>query len=176
LDTDALNYESAQRNGNKKESMYGDARMPGPCIQRSNECLNVPWINARQGRVAFSQRHLFTQSNVRQRTDWRRAPSQNGFTLKSRRNQKQGNDMNHQAWIGIIIWGIFVTGFGLNTATSGGTQYQSQDVVFLIAGGMLSCLIGMIGLIGFMGWIPGLRNTQNNSTQCTSAYRNSANN
>ncbi|MES3024477.1 MAG: hypothetical protein V4857_23150 [Pseudomonadota bacterium] len=86
--------------------------------------------------------------------------------------------MNSQAWIGIIIWGLFVTGFGLSTAAgaNASSQVQAQDVVFLIAGGMISCLIGTIGLIGFMGWIPGLRNTKNKSEQCTSAYRATGNN
>jgi hypothetical protein len=37
---------------------------------------------------------------------------------------------------------------------------QAQDVLFLITGGLLTCLIGMLGLIGLMGWLPGLRNEQ----------------
>ncbi|PWF41902.1 hypothetical protein [Massilia glaciei] len=86
--------------------------------------------------------------------------------------------MNSQAWIGIIIWGLFVTGFGLSTAAgaTATSQLQAQDVVFLIAGGMVSILIGSVGLIGFMGWIPGLRDTKNKSEQCTSAYRTSGSN
>ena len=35
-----------------------------------------------------------------------------------------------------------------------------QDVMFLIAGGMVICLIGAIGLMGFIGWIPGMRTEQ----------------
>jgi hypothetical protein len=70
--------------------------------------------------------------------------------------------MNSLGWTGIIVWGIFVTGFGLSgVAPAGaGAEVQAQDVIFLIAGGLVTCLIGSIGLIGFMGWIPGLRNEQ----------------
>jgi hypothetical protein len=71
--------------------------------------------------------------------------------------------MNSLAWIGIIIWGIFLTGFGLGTIgpTNGiGTEVQVHDSIFLIAGGIVTCLMGAIGLLGFMGWIPGLRKEQ----------------
>mgnify|MGYP003460966768 CR=1 FL=1 len=72
--------------------------------------------------------------------------------------------MNSMAWFGIIVWGIIVTSFGLGMAgpapaDSGGMQ--PQDVLFLIAGGLVTCLIGMVGLFGMMGWVPGLRNEQN---------------
>ncbi len=68
--------------------------------------------------------------------------------------------MNSMAWIGIIIWGMIVAAFGLLSAhspadASGGLQ--PQDVLFLVAGGLVTCLIGVTGLLGFMGWIPGLR-------------------
>lgn len=68
--------------------------------------------------------------------------------------------MNSLAWIGIIIWGVVLTGFGLLSAEPpsemSGTL-QAHDVVFLVAGGLLTCLIGVTGLMGLMGWIPGLR-------------------
>jgi len=32
-----------------------------------------------------------------------------------------------------------------------------QDVLFLLTGGLLSCLIGMLGLCGLMGWLPWFR-------------------
>ncbi len=69
--------------------------------------------------------------------------------------------MNSMAWIGIIIWGVSVAGFGLLSAhppgeTAGG-GLQPQDVLFLVTGGLVTCLIGVTGLLGFMGWIPGLR-------------------
>jgi hypothetical protein len=70
--------------------------------------------------------------------------------------------MNSMAWIGIIIWGVIVAGFGLLSAHPPGTTasggLQPQDVLFLVTGGLVTCLIGVTGLLGFMGWIPGLRN------------------
>lgn len=70
--------------------------------------------------------------------------------------------MNSFAWIGIILWGLIITGFGLASAgpAQAGTEVAAQDVVFLIAGGLLTCLIGFLGLTGFMGWMPGLRKEQ----------------
>ena len=68
--------------------------------------------------------------------------------------------MNSLAWIGIIIWGVVITGFGLLSAeppSEASGTLQAHDVVFLVAGGMLTCLIGVTGLMGLMGWIPGLR-------------------
>lgn len=68
--------------------------------------------------------------------------------------------MNRLAWIGIILWGLLVTGFGLASvgpAPQAG-DVAAQDVIFLVSGGLLTCLIGFTGLLGFMGWIPGLRN------------------
>lgn len=72
--------------------------------------------------------------------------------------------MNSLAWIGIIVWGLVVTAFGLLSAAPPGESGQDlapQDVMFLVAGGLLTCLIGIVGLLGFMGWIPGLRSEQN---------------
>lgn len=71
----------------------------------------------------------------------------------------KGFIMNSLAWFGIIVWGIFVTGFGLTSVAAGSgvqTDVQAQDVVFLISGGLVTCLIGIVGLLGFMGWVPGL--------------------
>ena len=68
--------------------------------------------------------------------------------------------MNSLAWIGIIVWGLVVTGFGLVSAgppLEGGHAPAAHDVIFLVTGGLLTCLIGIVGLLGFMGWIPGLR-------------------
>jgi hypothetical protein len=65
------------------------------------------------------------------------------------------------AWIGIIVWGLIVASFGLFSAHPPGAPsaggLQPHDVVFLVAGGLVTCLIGITGLMGFMGWIPGLR-------------------
>jgi len=72
--------------------------------------------------------------------------------------------MNSMAWVGIILWGVLLTGFGLASAgpapEAGGGGLAAHDVFFLIAGGMLTCLIGFFGLIGFMGWMPKLRKEQ----------------
>ena len=71
--------------------------------------------------------------------------------------------MNSLAWIGIILWGLLLTGFGLVSAGPAPQQaadLAAQDVFFLITGGLLTCLIGFLGLIGFMGWIPGLHEEQ----------------
>ena len=75
--------------------------------------------------------------------------------------------MNSLAWIGIIVWGLVVTGFGLFSATppleqAGGLPHDlaAHDVIFLVSGGLLTCLIGIVGLLGFMGWIPGLQSEQ----------------
>jgi hypothetical protein len=72
--------------------------------------------------------------------------------------------MNRLTWIGIIVWGAFVAGFGLTGVGSGpiGDGVQPQDVMFLLAGGIFTCLIGVVGLLGFIGWIPGLRIEQKN--------------
>jgi hypothetical protein len=55
--------------------------------------------------------------------------------------------------------GCVLTGFGLGQAAppAQGGDVAAHDVIFLVAGGLLTCLIGITGLMGFMGWIPGLR-------------------
>ena len=71
--------------------------------------------------------------------------------------------MNRLAWIGIILWGLLIAGFGLAStgpAAQAGADVAAQDLVFLISGGILICLIGVTGLTGFMGWVPGLRKQQ----------------
>jgi len=69
--------------------------------------------------------------------------------------------MNSLAWIGIIVWGLVLTGFGLVSATppleQAANGLAAHDVIFLVSGGLLTCLIGLVGLLGFMGWIPGLQ-------------------
>ncbi len=70
--------------------------------------------------------------------------------------------MNKLTWIGIIVWGLFVTAFGLTgvSAPPHAVNVQPQDVLFLIVGGMVTCLIGAVGLFGLMGWMPGMRAEQ----------------
>lgn len=74
--------------------------------------------------------------------------------------------MNSLAWIGIILWGLLLTGFGLLSASPAPqtADMAAQDVFFLITGGLLTCLIGFLGLTGFMGWIPGMHKEQNRAT------------
>jgi hypothetical protein len=70
--------------------------------------------------------------------------------------------MNSLAWIGIIFWGLLLTGFGLSAAgvPAANPDLQPHDVVLLVAGGVLTCMIGMAGLAGLMGWVPLLRTEQ----------------
>jgi hypothetical membrane protein len=75
-------------------------------------------------------------------------------------HQRQRTIMNSLAWSGIIIWGILITAFGLasaGTPTGVAPDLQAHDVVFLVTGGIVTCLIGITGLCGFISWIPGLR-------------------
>lgn len=58
--------------------------------------------------------------------------------------------MNKLVWTGIILWGLFLGACGLSNAGDGG---QAQDAVFLLVGGLLTCLIGLVGLCGLMDWM-----------------------
>lgn len=72
--------------------------------------------------------------------------------------------MNRMVWVGILAWGIIVTLFGFSAAgpvaAGSSPTMQAQDVVFLIAGGLVACLIGLVGLAGVLGWLPALQNEQ----------------
>ena len=71
--------------------------------------------------------------------------------------------MNSKAWIGVILWGVFMTGIGLlGLAPTPDTPgvLQDQTVMALISVGLLTCLIGAMGVCGLLSWIPGLRNEQ----------------
>jgi hypothetical protein len=100
---------------------------------------------------------------VRQRTERDRIAVKNKVP-SSKNNQAKGSPMNSIAWIGIILWGVLLTGFGLVSAgpapQAGSADIAAHDVFFLISGGLLTCLIGFTGLMGFMGWMPGLRKEQ----------------
>lgn len=70
--------------------------------------------------------------------------------------------MNKHSWSGIIAWGMFVTVVGLGAIQSAPAAANSfsyagadQEMIFLLAGGMVTLLIGLVGLIRFIGWIPG---------------------
>jgi len=79
----------------------------------------------------------------------------------ARRIENERIIMNKQSWGGIIAWGIFVTCVGLgaiNPTPVGASAMASagtgQEMIFLLAGGLVTCLIGLVGLIGFTGWLP----------------------
>jgi hypothetical protein len=110
----------------------------------------------------------FLFRNVRQRTEQFADALKNRSQLHTAENtQAKGRDMNSLTWIGIILWGLLLTGFGLVSAPAPQAtpaDMAAQDVFFLITGGLLTCLIGCIGLMGFMGWIPGLHKEHNSAT------------
>jgi hypothetical protein len=111
-------------------------------------------------------RFYFLFRNVSQRTERGRTAVKNRSTLNNTAENKQakGTAMNSIAWIGIILWGVLLTGFGLVSAgptpQPGAVDLAAHDVFFLITGGLLTCLIGFTGLMGFMGWLPGLQKEQ----------------
>jgi hypothetical protein len=87
-------------------------------------------------------------------------PNQKAAPLKL----TKGNHMTSLKWIGIIVWGFLITCFGLASAgpvsAERSADIQPHDVMFLVVGGLVTCLIGFVGLVGFMGWVPGLRKVQ----------------
>ena len=71
--------------------------------------------------------------------------------------------MNGMGWIGVILWGIFMTGIGLvsvSTVPDVPGAMPDQAVVMLVSVGLLTCLIGALGVCGLLSWIPGLREEQ----------------
>jgi hypothetical protein len=111
----------------------------------------------------------FLFRNVRQRTEQFACPHKNRPQLHTAElTQAKGRDMNSVAWIGIILWGVLLTAFGLVSTgpvpQAAPGDMAAQDVFFLITGGLLTCLIGVLGLMGFMGWIPGLHKEQKSAT------------
>ena len=63
--------------------------------------------------------------------------------------------MNNLTWIGIVVWGLIIAGFGLLSAApvpaASVTDVQAQDVLFLMSGGLVTSMIGAAGLFGLMG-------------------------
>ena len=62
--------------------------------------------------------------------------------------------MNNLTWIGIVVWGLIIAGFGLLSVPHpavGATDVQAQDVLFLMSGGLMTSMIGAAGLFGLMG-------------------------
>jgi hypothetical protein len=121
------------------------------------------WIHTLHNRLSS-----FLFRNVRQRTEQFADALKNRSQLHTAENtQAKGRDMNSLAWIGIILWGLLLTGFGLVSAPAPqatAADMAVQDVFFLITGGLLTCLIGCTGLMGFMGWIPGLHKEHKSAT------------
>lgn len=66
--------------------------------------------------------------------------------------------MNKHICSGIILWGAVITVFGLGALNPMDVNSAApfQDVVFLLAGGIVTGLIGLIGLIVAMDWLPDL--------------------
>lgn len=74
--------------------------------------------------------------------------------------------MNSMAWIGVILWGVFMTGIGLlGLAPTPDTPGALQDhtVMLVISVGLVTCLLGALGVCGMLAWIPGLREEKNYS-------------
>ena len=69
--------------------------------------------------------------------------------------------MNKHIWSGIITWGIFATCFGLGALnpTNIAAAAPAQEVIFLLAGGIVTFLVGVVGLLGSIGWVPDLANS-----------------
>jgi hypothetical protein len=69
--------------------------------------------------------------------------------------QRKVIDMNNLTWIGIVVWGLLMAGFGLLSASPvpavASTAVQAHDALFLISGGLMTSMIGMAGLAGLMG-------------------------
>lgn len=68
--------------------------------------------------------------------------------------------MNHRTWLGMILWGLVMFAIGLASTpvpSAADAAVPAQDALFLVTGGMLSCMIGLLGLCGVMGWIPAFR-------------------
>lgn len=63
--------------------------------------------------------------------------------------------MNNLPWIGIVVWGFLIAGFGLLSASpvpaAGTNDLQAQDVLFLLSGGLVTSMIGAAGLFGMLG-------------------------
>lgn len=71
--------------------------------------------------------------------------------------------MNSMGWIGVILWGVFLTGLGLlglaPTPDSQGAL-GDQTVVLLISVGLITCLLGALGVCGLLSWVPGMQEEQ----------------
>lgn len=66
--------------------------------------------------------------------------------------------MNKHICSGIILWGAVITAFGLGALNPADANYAApfQEVVFLLAGGIVTSFIGLVALIVAMDWLPDL--------------------
>jgi hypothetical protein len=68
--------------------------------------------------------------------------------------------MSNMTWMGIVVWGLLIAGFGLLSASplpaTGANDVQAQDVLFLMSGGLMTSMIGAAGLFGFLGQVAGV--------------------
>jgi len=65
-----------------------------------------------------------------------------------------GSNLNNLTWIGIVVWGVLIAGFGLISAAPvpvDATVVQAHDALFLMSGGLVTSMIGTAGLFGWMG-------------------------
>ena len=149
------------------KSMYGNARKWGEALRLTppppvHRCAGRHALGgATRARSRSTAVRGFRLNNVRKRTE--RAGCQVHYAItpatNTRRPTNKGATMNRSAWIGMIVWGLLLTAFGIATAAaadSAGAEMPAQDVVFLLSGGLLTCLIGVAGLTGIAGWIPGM--------------------
>ena len=98
---------------------------------------------------------------MRQRTERSRRNGDNRITLKTSAAHCidiERNSVKKYIWGGIIIWGTLVICFGLGTmnptyavANSAAGALPDQEVIFLLSGGIVACLLGTIGLLRFHG-------------------------
>jgi hypothetical protein len=83
------------------------------------------------------------------------------LTIESRRKEgdglqryEKGNNMYKYIWGGVITWGIFITFFGLGAMNPVRAAAPDQEVLFLLAAGLVTCFIGLVGLVAAMSRIP----------------------
>lgn len=63
--------------------------------------------------------------------------------------------MKNLTWVGVVIGGLLIAGFGLVSASQlhldDANALQAQDVLFLMSGGLMTSLLGAAGLFGLTG-------------------------
>ena len=82
---------------------------------------------------------------------------------------KRENIMNKYLWGGVIIWGIFITFFGLGAMSPVRAAAPDQEVIFLLAAGLVTCFVGLVGLATVMTHIPGFARLSSRTASFRSA-------